>query len=175
MLFTHFGVSGPVVLSASRHLLPYNYKNITMSIDLKPALTMEKLDDRVIRDFEKNSRKQFKNSLNDLLPQKMIPVVIKLSGINPEKFVNQITKEERHTLINILKSMTLTIDGSRPISEAIITAGGVKTDEINPATMESKIVKGLFFAGEIIDTDGYTGGFNLTIAFSTGYTAGINC
>ena len=105
----------------------------------------------------------------------MIPVVIKLSGINPEKFVNQITKEERHTLINILKSMTLTIDGSRPISEAIITAGGVKTDEINPATMESKIVKGLFFAGKIIDTDGYTGGFNLTIAFSTGYTAGINC
>jgi len=175
MLFTHFGVSGPVILSGSRHILDYDFKNVRLSIDLKPALSEEKLDERIRRDFEKYSRKQYKNSLDDLLPQKLIPVVIKLSEIQPEKPVNQITREERRKLVHILKNLELTITGSRPIKEAIVTAGGVSTDEINPSTMESKIIKGLFFAGEIIDVDGYTGGFNLTIAFSTGYLAGLNC
>jgi len=175
MLFTHFGVSGPVILSASRHILDYNYKDVKLIIDLKPALSEEKLDERIIRDFEKYSRKQFKNSLDDLLPKKMIPVIVSLSGIEPDKFVNQIKKEERRNLVKLLKNLTVNIIGSRPIQEAIVTAGGVSTDEINPSTMESKIVKGLFFAGEVIDVDAYTGGFNLTIAFSTGYLAGMNC
>lgn len=175
MLFTHFGVSGPVILSASRHILDYGYKDVKLVIDLKPALSEEKLDERIIRDFEKYSRKQFKNSLDELLPKKMIPVIISLSGIEPDKFVNQIKKEERRNLVKLLKSLTLTITGSRPIQEAIVTAGGVSTDEINPSTMESKIIKGLYFAGEVIDVDAYTGGFNLTIAFSTGYLAGMNC
>jgi predicted Rossmann fold flavoprotein len=175
MLFTHFGVSGPVILSASRHILPYDYKNVRLSIDLKPALDEETLDARIRRDFEKYSRKQFKNSLDDLLPKKMIPVVVMLSGIDPEKPVNQITKAERRELLMVLKNFKLEITGARPISEAIVTAGGICTDEINPSTMESKLVKGLYFAGEVIDVDGYTGGFNLTIAFSTGYLAGMNC
>lgn len=175
MLFTHFGVSGPVILSGSRHILDANYKDIRLVIDLKPALNEEKLDDRIQRDFEKYSRKQFKNSLEELLPQKLIPVIIKLSGISPEKFVNQITREERKKLVKLLKGLELTITGPRPIEEAIVTAGGVSTDEINPSTMESKLVKGLFFAGEVIDVDAYTGGFNLTIAFSTGYLAGTYC
>jgi predicted Rossmann fold flavoprotein len=175
MLFTHFGVSGPVILSSSRHILNYNYKDVSLVIDLKPALTEEKLDERIQRDFEKYSRKQFKNSLDELLPQKLIPVIIKLSGVHPEKYVNQIKKEERRTLVKLMKNLTLTIIGSRPIEEAIVTAGGVTVNEINPSTMESKIVKGLYFAGEVIDLDAYTGGFNLTIAFSTGYLAGMNC
>jgi len=175
MLFTHYGVSGPIILSSSRHILDYDFKGITLIIDLKPALSEEKLDERIQRDFEKFSRKQFKNSLDELLPKKLIPVVIKLSGISPEKFVNQITKVERRNLVQVLKKFKLTIDGARPIDEAIVTAGGVSTDEINPSTMESKIIKGLYFAGEIIDVDAYTGGFNLTIAFSTGYLAGMNC
>jgi predicted Rossmann fold flavoprotein len=174
MLFTHFGVSGPVILSASRHILPYGYKDVKLVIDMKPALDDDTLDTRLQRDFEKFSRKQFKNSLDELLPQKMIPVVIELSGIPEEKPVNQITKEERHRLIDLFKRFTLEITGSRPITEAIVTAGGVRTNEINPSTMESKLVNGLFFAGEVIDVDGYTGGFNLTIAFSTGYLAGNN-
>ncbi len=175
MLFTHYGVSGPVILSASRHLLDYDFKDITLSIDLKPALSNEKLDERIQRDFDKYSRKQFKNSLDDLLPQKMIPVIIKLSGILPDKPVNQITRDERKQLVLLLKNLETTICGARPIKEAIVTAGGIKTTEINPSTMESKLVKGLYFAGEIIDLDAYTGGFNLTIAFSTGYLAGMNC
>ena len=175
MLFTHFGVSGPLILSASRHILPYGYKDVKLAIDLKPALDEEKLDARLQRDFGKYSRKQFKNSLNELLPQKLIPVIIMLSQIPGEKSVNQITKDERRALIRLLKSLTLEITGSRPVSEAIVTAGGVCTDEINPSTMESKLIRGLYFAGEIIDVDAYTGGFNLTIAFSTGYTAGMNC
>lgn len=175
MLFTHFGVSGPVILSASRHILDYNYKNIKLMIDLKPGLSEEKLDDRIQRDFEKYSRKQFKNSLDELLPQKMIPVAIQLSGIDSDKFVNQITRDERKKLVQLLKHFEIHISGARPISEAIVTAGGVSTDEINPSTMESKIIDGLYFAGEIIDVDGYTGGFNLTIAFSTGYLAGMSC
>lgn len=175
MLFTHYGVSGPIILSASRHILDYDFKGITLIIDLKPALTEEKLDERIQRDFEKFSRKQFKNALDELLPKKIIPVIIKLSEISPDKFVNQITKEERRNLVKVLKKFTLTINGARPIDEAIVTAGGVSTDEINPSTMESKLIKGLYFAGEIIDVDAYTGGFNLTIAFSTGYLAGMNC
>ncbi|HEX9060916.1 MAG TPA: NAD(P)/FAD-dependent oxidoreductase [Clostridia bacterium] len=175
MLFTHFGVSGPVILSASRHILSYDYQNVKLLVDLKPALSEEKLDDRIQRDFEKYSRKQLKNSLDDLLPQKIIPVIIELSGISPDKQINQITKEERRKLLSIIKALTINIKGSRPVSEAIVTAGGVSTDEINPSTMESKLIKGLYFAGEVIDVDAYTGGFNLTIAFSTGYLAGVSC
>ncbi|MDD4296840.1 MAG: aminoacetone oxidase family FAD-binding enzyme, partial [Ruminiclostridium sp.] len=172
MMFTHFGVTGPVILSASRHILKYNYKNVFLHIDLKPALSEEKMDARLQRDFLKYSRKQFKNALDDLLPNLMIPVIIKLSQIPPEKPVNQISKEERQNLVKLLKNLKCEIVASRPIDEAIVTAGGVSVKEINPSTMESKIVKGLYFAGEIIDVDAYTGGFNLTIAFSTGYTAG---
>lgn len=175
MLFTHFGVSGPLILSASRHILEYSYKDVKLVIDLKPALDEQTLDNRILRDFEKFSRKQYCNSLDDLLPQKMIPVIVALSGISPEKPVNQITKDERRILIRLLKNLEISIIGSRPIAEAIVTAGGVSVDEINPSTMESKLVKGLYFAGEIIDIDAYTGGFNLTIAFSTGYLAGMNC
>lgn len=175
MLFTHFGVSGPLILSASRHILKYDYKDVKLSIDLKPALPEEKLDERVQRDFEQFSRKQFKNSLDELLPQKLIPVIISLSGISPDKPVNQITKEERRKLVLLLKHLVITISGARPIEEAIVTTGGVSTDDINPSTMESKVVKGMYFAGEVIDVDAYTGGFNLTIAFSTGYLAGLNC
>jgi len=174
MLFTHFGVSGPVILSGSRHLLDYGYRDIKLIIDLKPALNEETLDKRIQRDFEKYSRKQFKNSLDDLLPKKMIPVFIQLSGIPEDKPVNQITKEERRNMIRLMKELTLTVSNSRSLKEAIVTAGGVSVDEINPGTMESKLVKGLYVAGEVLDLDGYTGGFNLTIAFSTGYMAGIN-
>lgn len=175
MLFTHFGVSGPVILSASRHLLPYDFKDVKLCIDLKPALSEDKLDERVQRDFDMYSRKQFKNSLEDLLPQKLIPVIIELSGIDPFKAVNQITREERKKLVSLLKNLETSIGGARSIKEAIVTAGGIKINEINPSTMESKKVRGLFFAGEIIDIDAYTGGFNLTIAFSTGYLAGKSC
>ncbi|AUS96245.1 aminoacetone oxidase family FAD-binding enzyme [Clostridium thermosuccinogenes] len=175
MLFTHFGVSGPVILSASRHLLDYDYKDVKLIIDLKPALTEEKLDARLQRDFEKYSRKQFKNSLDELLPQKLIPVIVDLSGIPSDKFVNQITRDERRSLVRLLKNLEIEIVGSRPLKEAIVTAGGVSTGEINPSTMESKLIKGLFFAGEVIDVDAYTGGFNMTIAFSTGHLAGMNC
>lgn len=174
LLFTHFGVSGPVVLSGSRHLLD-NKKQVTLHIDLKPALDLEKLDMRIIRDFEKYSRKHFKNSLDSILPKKMIPVIIRLSKIPENKPVNQITKEERALLASLLKDFTLHITGTRPISEAVVTAGGIDLKEVDPSTMESKLIKGLFFAGEILDVDGYTGGYNLTIAFSTGYTAGDSC
>ena len=181
MLFTHFGVSGPVILSASAHLL--RYKNIDellkagkiiLSIDLKPALSKEKLDERVLRDFKEEKNKEFKNSLDKLLPKKMIDVVIQLSEINPEKRVNEITKSERENLVKVLKGLEIEISGFRPIEEAIITSGGINIKEINPKTMESKLVHRLFFAGEIIDVDAYTGGFNLQIAYSTGYTAGLD-
>ena len=172
MMFTHFGVTGPIILSSSRHILKHNYKNVFLHIDLKPALSEEKMNARLQRDFLKYSRKQFKNALDDLLPNLMIPVIIKLSQIHPEKPVNQISKEERQTLVKLLKNLTCEVIASRPIDEAIVTAGGVSVKEINPSTMESKILKGLYFAGEVIDVDAYTGGFNLTIAFSTGYTAG---
>ena len=179
MLFTHFGVSGPIILSGSAHLLRVKNvnellknKKIKLSIDLKPALDNNTLDLRIRRDFEELKNKQFKNSLDKILPRKLIDVIIKLSKINAEKQVNSITREERLRLVNLLKNLEFTIKDFRPIEEAIITAGGISTKEINPATMESKIVKGLYFAGEIIDVDAYTGGFNLQIAFSTGYIAG---
>lgn len=174
MLFTHYGVSGPIILSASRHILKYNYENIKLSIDLKPALDLDKLDKRLQRDFLKYQNKMFKNALDDILPQKLIPVIIELSGISEDTVVNSITKKERHTLVNLLKNLQVEIIGARPINEAIVTAGGVSTKEINPKDMQSKLIKGLYFAGEVIDVDGYTGGFNLTIAFSTGYLAGIS-
>ena len=181
MLFTHFGVSGPIILSSSAHLVRYKNINelfkqrkIILKIDLKPALTVEKLNDRILRDFEEEKNKQFKNSLNKLLPQKMINTVIKMSEINPQKQVNTITKQERMKLIEVLKGLKLEIKKFRPIEEAIITSGEIKIKEINPKTMESKKVKGLYFAGEIIDVDSYTGGFNLQIAYSTGYVAGKN-
>lgn len=181
MIFTHFGVSGPIILSGSAHLL--RYKNIeellkegkvVLQIDLKPALTQEKLDSRILRDFEKFKNKEIKNALDELLPQKLIIPIINLLNLNKEKKVNSITKEERQKLLKLLKGMQITIKDFRGIDEAIITAGGVSIKEIDPKTMKSKIVEGLYFAGEIIDVDAYTGGFNLQIAYSTGYTAGIN-
>ncbi len=174
MLFTHFGISGPIVLSASAHMRNLNKEKYTVSIDLKPALDMAQLDKRICRDFEKFSRKQIINALDELLPKALIPVVIDLSGIERERTVNSITKEERRSLAEVLKGLRLTVKGFRSIDEAIITSGGVKTSEINPSTMESKLTAGLFFAGEMIDVDAYTGGFNLQIAFSTGYLAGEN-
>lgn len=181
MLFTHFGLSGPTILSGSAHLL--RYKNleellksgkIKIIIDIKPALSIEKLDERILRDFSTEKNKMFKNSLDALLPKKMIDTIIELSNINPNKKVNEITKKERENLVNLLKKFEITIKGFRPIEEAIVTAGGVTIKEINPKTMESKIINRLYFAGEIIDVDAYTGGFNLQIAYSTGYTAGRN-
>lgn len=181
MLFTHFGVSGPMILSSSAHLLQYkNVDNllaqskIQLQIDLKPALSLEKLDLRLQRDFAQEKNKEFKNSLNNLLPQKLIAVIVEKSGIKPNKQVNEITKEERLRLANLLKEFKIIISGFRPLDEGIITSGGINIKEINPKTMESKIIEGLYFAGEIIDVDAYTGGFNLQIAYSTGYTAGNN-
>ena len=181
LLFTHFGVSGPTILSSSAHLLRYKNIDILLKenkiklvIDLKPALSNEELDKRIIRDFEEFKNKEFKNSLEKLLPKKMIDVVIKLSKIDLYRKVNSITKEERLNLVNIFKNFEVQIDGFRPVEEAIVTAGGINVKEINPKTMESKLIKGLYFAGEIIDVDAYTGGFNLQIAYSTGYTAGLN-
>lgn len=179
MLFTHFGVSGPMILSGSAHLLRYKdvdkkiaNKKIVLRIDLKPALSFEQLDARILRDFMEMKNKQFKNSMDKLLPKKMIDVVIEKSGINPEKHVNEITREERIDLVKLLKCFEVRIDGFRSVEEAIVTAGGINVKEVNPKTMESKIISGLFFAGEIIDVDAYTGGFNLQIAYSTGFTAG---
>lgn len=180
MLFTHFGVSGPTILSASAHLVRYKQidrllkdKKIILKIDLKPALDEKKLDARILRDFEEVKNKQFKNSLEKLLPQKLIPVIIQKSNIQPDKKVNEITKKEREELVKMIKNFEMTIKEFRPIEEAIITSGGINIKEINPKTMESKKVKGLYFAGEIIDVDSYTGGFNLQIAYSTGYVAGL--
>ena len=179
MLFTHFGISGPTILSGSAHLVRYpkleellKTRKIKLYIDLKPALTEEQLDERILRDFKEAKNKQFKNSLDNLLPQKMIKFIIEKSGISEDKKVNEITKEERKRLVQLLKKLEFSIKGFRPIEEAIITSGGINIKEINPKTMESKIIKGLYFAGEIIDVDAYTGGFNLQIAYSTGYTAG---
>lgn len=172
LLFTHFGVSGPMILSASRHILECGFRGAELVIDMKPALDEETLDRRIQRDFGKYSRKQLSNSFDDLLPKSMIPVFIDLLGIPPEKPVNQITKSDRKAIVSLLKGIWLTVSGARPIDEAVVTAGGVSIREIDPKTMESKLIKGLFFAGEIIDVDAYTGGFNLTIAISTGYAAG---
>lgn len=170
MIFTHFGVSGPVILSASAHITDKcDYKIV---IDLKPALDDKTLDKRLLRDFESFSNKNFSNALDELLPKKLIPVIIKLCGISPHKKVNLITKEERETLRSILKNLTMSVKGLRNIDEAIITRGGISVNEINPSTMESKLIKGLYFCGEVIDVDAYTGGYNLQIAFSTGRKAG---
>jgi len=171
MLFTHFGVSGPVILSASAHMRNPEKEEYTISIDLKPALDFEKLDKRICRDFEEFKNKHIINALDELLPKALIPVIINLSGIPPHKAVNSVTKEERQSLLRCIKELTVTVKGFRPIEEAIITSGGIKVSEINPSTMESKLIENLYFAGEIIDVDAYTGGFNLQIAYSTAYLA----
>lgn len=175
MMFTHFGVTGPVILSASRYINDRMNEKPKLHIDLKPALSNKELDLRLLKDFQKYLNKDFKNSLDDLLPQKLIPVIIRLSGIDSEKKVNSITKEERAKLLELIKNLTINITDTTGYNEAVVTRGGISTDEIDPSTMESKIIKGLYFAGEVIDVDSFTGGFNLQIAFSTGYLAGINC
>ena len=180
MLFTHFGVSGPTILSGSAYILRYPKADellkqslIKLVIDLKPALSEEKLDERILRDFSENKNKALKNSLDKLLPKKMIDVFIELSNISPDKKINEITKKERENIVHLLKNFEITISDFGDINTAIVTSGGINIKEINPKTMESKLIKGLFFAGEIIDVDAYTGGFNLQIAYSTGYTAGL--
>lgn len=174
LLFTHFGISGPVVLSFSAYAKKYLEKGITVILDLKPAMSKEQLDARILRDFADKINKQFKNSLDDLLPKKMIPIIIERSAISPEKKVNEITKEERTRLVTLLKEFDLTVTGLGNFKEAIITKGGIAVKEIDPGTMESKLVSGLYFAGEILDLDALTGGYNLQIAWSTAYLAGQN-
>jgi len=174
LVFTEKGVSGPIVLSASSHLKEVKGKSYILSIDLKPALDYQTLDRRLQRDFKKYANKDFKNSLDDLLPSKLIPIFLKRTGIDLRKKVNQITAEEREKIISLLKEFNFTIEDYSSFNEGIITSGGIDVDEINPSTMESKEIEGLYFAGEIIDVDAYTGGFNLQIAFSTGYLAGLN-
>ncbi|MCQ2519620.1 MAG: NAD(P)/FAD-dependent oxidoreductase [Lachnospiraceae bacterium] len=174
MLFTHFGISGPLVLSASSYYVANKDKGkeINVSIDLKPALSFDELDKRVLRDFEENINRNFNNALDNLLPKKMIPVIIEKSGIDEHIKVNEISREQRQNLVSILKNLPVEISGTRPIDEAIITRGGINVKEINPSTMESKIVKDLYFAGEVIDIDAMTGGYNLQLAWSTGHLAG---
>lgn len=173
MLFTHFGVSGPLILSASSfYAKKAKEMQAELFIDLKPALSEEQLDKRILRDFEENKNKQFKNAIGGLFPAKLIPVMIELSGIHPDKKVNEISKEERKSFVDLIKNLPLTITGTRDIKEAIITMGGVSVKDVNPSTMESKRVQGLYFAGEVLDVDALTGGFNLQIAWSTGYLAG---
>lgn len=173
MLFTHFGISGPLVISASSYYTRQMYgQEIRCHIDLKPALTEEQLDKRILREFEDNKNRQFKNALDKLFPGKLVPVMIDLSRIDPEKKVNEITKEERKNLVNLIKNWEMTITGTRGFREAIITQGGANVKQINPSTMESKVIPGLFVAGEMLDIDALTGGFNLQLAWSTGYLAG---
>ena len=174
MMFTHFGVTGPMILSASAHLRNYDISTLSLSIDLKPALDEKTLDARLLSDFKLNSNKDFVNSLSGLLPSKMIPTFISVTGIDERKKVNTISKEERKIILTTLKDFRIPLSSFRPIEEAIVTSGGIEVKEISPKTMESKITPGLFFAGEVIDVDAYTGGFNLQIAFSTGYLAGKN-
>ena len=173
MLFTHFGVSGPMILSASAHMRNMKSGKYKIYIDLKPALTAEQLDARILRDFSENINRNFINALNSLLPKKLVPVIVKLSKIPLSTKVNQITKEQRQNLVQLLKGMCITVTGFRPVAEAIITSGGVDVSQINPKTMESKLAEGLYFAGEVIDADAYTGGFNLQIAFSTARLAAL--
>jgi hypothetical protein len=173
MLFTHFGVSGPIILTTSSIMKDTKGTNRKLYIDLKPALTVEQLDKRIQRDFSKYTNKQVQNALDDLLPKRLIPIITGLTGLG-DKVVNQISKKERQALVETIKKLELTITGTRPINEAIVTSGGIKTNEINPSTMESKLVKGLYFAGEVIDVDAVTGGYNLQIAFSTGYLSGLS-
>lgn len=174
MLFTHFGVSGPLVLSASAHLTQKNIIGSKISIDIKPALDRETLDRRILRDFDEAQNKQLKNALFGLMPKSLVPVILKYSGLDGEEFVHDITRAQRERLLDALKGLTFNIHSKRSLKEAIITRGGVNIKEIDPATMESRKVKGLYFAGEILDVDGYTGGYNLQIAFSTGYLAGLS-
>lgn len=174
MLFTHFGMSGPLILSASAHMRDIATADYIVKIDLKPALTLQQLDLRLQKDFSKNLNKDLINSLNELLPHKLIPIIVELSHIPPETKCNSVTKQQRAQLAALLKNFCVSADGFRPIEEAIITSGGVKTSEISPNTMQSKLVNGLYFAGEVIDVDAYTGGYNLQIAFSTGHLAGIS-
>ena len=171
MMFAHFGLTGPMILSASAMLANITPGKYEIRLDLKPALDAEKLDSRVRADFLKYSNRDFANALSDLLPQKLIPAIVRLSGIPPAKKVNSITREERSALVGLLKNLTLTVTRFRPLDEAIITKGGVSTSEIDPKTMASKAVEGLYFAGEVIDVDAYTGGFNLQIAFCTAFSA----
>lgn len=175
MEFTKYGLDGAIIKSASSRMKDTTKENYTILVDLKPALDENKLDARVQKDFRKYNNKRFENSLDDLLPKKLIPIIIELSEIDPKKEVHQISREERKRLVDLLKNLKFTVKRYRPIDEAIVTSGGIKVSEINASTMESKLVKGLYFAGEVIDVDGYTGGFNLQIAFSTGYLAGLNC
>ena len=174
MLFTHFGVSGPLVLSASAHMRHFGSKEYKLLIDLKPALDEKTLDKRLLNDFEKYKNSDFINALGELLPRKLIPVIIELAKINPHTKVHSITKTQRATLCKLIKAFPIDISGARPIYEAIVTTGGVSVKEINPKTMESKKKTGLYFAGEVIDVDAYTGGFNLQIAWSTGKLAGVS-
>lgn len=175
MLFTHFGVSGPLILSASSYYVKkYNDMPVRLCIDLKPALSDEQLDRRLLREFDRSRNRQFKNALDSLLPAKLIPVLVALSGIPPEKKAGELTREERNSLASCLKNLTMTVTGTRGFQEAIMTQGGVDVKEVNPSTMESKLVKGLYFAGEVLDLDALTGGFNLQIAWSTGYLAGLS-
>ncbi len=175
LMFAHFGLSGPVILSASAHMRPMESGKYKIKIDLKPALDEKQLDTRLIRDFQKYTNKDFCNALGDLLPSGLIDPIVELSGIDPHKKVNSVTREERQKLLGMIKGIELTVKDFCPIEQAIITSGGISVKEIDPSTMESKIISGLFFAGEIIDVDAYTGGFNLQIAFSTGVLAGSNC
>ncbi len=174
MLFTHFGVSGPMILSASAHIAEMETSRYKIIIDLKPALTPEQLDARILRDFSENINRNYINSLDSLLPKKLVPVIAEMSGIPFNTKVNQITKEQRAGLAALLKNLTVTVTDFRPVEEAIVTRGGVDVKEINPSTMESKLISGLYFAGEVMNVDAYTGGFNLQIAFSTGRLAGIS-
>lgn len=174
MLFTSRGASGPVVLSLSSLINRLDVKHVTFSIDLKPALDYDKLDKRVVSDFTKFKNKQFKNSLDEMLPKSLIPYIIDVSGINPDKPVNSVIKQEREKLVNLLKNLSFTVDSLGSIAEGIVTSGGVSVDEVNPKTMESKLVKGLYFAGEMLDVDALTGGFNIQIALSTGFAAGTS-
>lgn len=173
LLFTHFGLSGPLVLSASAHMRHFEKKSYRLEIDLKPALDETALDKRLVSDFTKYANSDFVNALNDLLPQKMIPIIVERSNIDPRRKVHEITREQRRTLLQLLKHFSVEVAGLRPVTDAIITSGGIKISEINPTTMESKLVKGLYFAGELIDVDAYTGGFNLQIAWATGRAAGM--
>ena len=175
MLFTHFGVSGPMILSASGHISPsLASQELKLVIDLKPALDKEQLDKRILRDFDEMRNRQFKNSIQHLLPSKLIPVIIALSGIDPDKQVNEISKVERQRLVELMKNLTVTLTGTRGWNEAIITKGGVSVKDVNPSTMESKQMQGLYFCGEVLDLDALTGGYNLQIAWSTGYLAGMS-
>lgn len=174
MLFTHFGVSGPMVLSASAHMRPMERGRYRIHIDLKPALTPEQLDKRILRDFEENKNRNFINALDLLLPKKIVPVLVRLSGIPASQKVHAVTREQRQQLARLLKDLTVTVTGFRPVEEAIVTAGGVSTREVDPRTMQSRLMPGLYFAGEVMDVDAYTGGYNLQIAFSTGRLAGLS-